>query len=278
MRLVDANLLSEGVIFMKTNLGDVQETMLIPLCIKANETLRKNARIKDQKAVEIIESLDVDREKFDKFLSHEGVIARTVMIDKYLKNYIAKYPEAVIVNMGCGLCNRFERVDNGSVQWFDLDLPDAIAFRRKFYEEHPRVTMVEGSILESAWTKKIPKDRKIIFIAEGLLMYFSQYEVKKILNILACSFSDFILIAELIAPITSHMSKCHDTIKSTSASFGWGTKSGRELEELCGGLKLISEESLNKEAKKHTVRGFIFASIPVIKDFNDRLAIYEYKK
>jgi len=38
---------------MELKLGDVQTTALIPLAVKANETLRKNPRIRDQKAVEI---------------------------------------------------------------------------------------------------------------------------------------------------------------------------------------------------------------------------------
>lgn len=42
---------------MELELGDVQTTALIPLVIKATETMRKNARIKDEKAVEIINVL-----------------------------------------------------------------------------------------------------------------------------------------------------------------------------------------------------------------------------
>ena len=53
-------------------LGDVQTTALIPLAIKANETKRKNARITDNKAVEIIDALGVDTAQYDKFMSHEG--------------------------------------------------------------------------------------------------------------------------------------------------------------------------------------------------------------
>lgn len=34
---------------MELKLGDVQTTALIPLAVKANETLRKKARIKDLK-------------------------------------------------------------------------------------------------------------------------------------------------------------------------------------------------------------------------------------
>ena len=108
---------------MTANLGVVQETMLIPLVIKANETLRQKARIRDEKAVEIMKQLQMDTEKYDKFMSHEGVVARTIMFDQALKQFLEKYPEAVCVNLGCGLDARFYRVDNGRILWYDIDLP-----------------------------------------------------------------------------------------------------------------------------------------------------------
>ena len=64
---------------MDLKFGDIQETALIPLAIKASETARPNARIKDLKAKEIIDTLGVDVSRFDPFLSHEGVVARTIM-------------------------------------------------------------------------------------------------------------------------------------------------------------------------------------------------------
>ena len=64
---------------MDLQLGDVQETALIPLAIRANETKRKNARIHDEKAVEIIDTLGIDTKNLDKFISHEGVAARTIL-------------------------------------------------------------------------------------------------------------------------------------------------------------------------------------------------------
>ena len=57
---------------MELQLGDVQTTALIPLAIKASETMRDNPRIKDPKAVEIINALGIDTTPYDKFTSHEG--------------------------------------------------------------------------------------------------------------------------------------------------------------------------------------------------------------
>ena len=80
---------------MNLQFGDIQETALIPLAIKASETTRPNARIKDEKAKEIIETLGVDVSKYDPFLSHEGVVARTILFREQLKELIKKYPSSL---------------------------------------------------------------------------------------------------------------------------------------------------------------------------------------
>ncbi len=129
----------------KQYLGDVQETALIPLAIRANETERKMARIHDDKAVEIIRELDVDTEKLNRFFSHEGVIARTILFDETVKKLLRKYPDAVCINIGCGLDNRFSRVDNGKIRWFNVDLPDSIEMRKKFFYETEREHMLAAN-------------------------------------------------------------------------------------------------------------------------------------
>ena len=75
---------------MTLQLGDVETTALIPVAIKANETLRKKPRVKDEVAVEIIKNLEIDTKPFDKFMSHEGVIARTIMLDRMVMDFISK--------------------------------------------------------------------------------------------------------------------------------------------------------------------------------------------
>ena len=98
---------------MDITFGDIQETALIPLAIKASETARPNARIRDEKARAIIDALGVDVSKYDPFLSHEGVVARTIMFRDTLKDLLAKYPDAVCINLGCGFDDKFSQVDNG---------------------------------------------------------------------------------------------------------------------------------------------------------------------
>ena len=55
------------------------------------------------------------------------------------------------MELGTGLNTRFERVDNGSVHWIDLDLPDTIALRRRFFSDTERRRMIAASLLDEDW-------------------------------------------------------------------------------------------------------------------------------
>lgn len=258
----------------KISLNGVQETLLIPLSIKANETKRPGARIKDFKAVEIIETLKLDTAKYDKFMSHEGVVARTILFDEAMKCYLKKYPQAVCISIGCGFDSRFSRVDNGRLTWYDLDLPEVICARKQFFPEQERVYFIAKSALDPSWPREIKKDGKTIILIEGVLMYFKEEAVKQLLQIIKDNFDDVILLAELMSPLPAKNSRLHDTVKNTGATFQWGVKSGKEVEKLCAGLKLVEEKGFNSEMKKYSVRGRLFASIPVIRNFNNRLAVF----
>ena len=265
---------------MELKLGDVQTTALIPLAIKANETMRKKPRIKDQKAVEIIKALKINTKQYDKFMSHEGVIARTIMLDRQLKGIIKKAPDTVIVNVGAGFDDRFSRMDNGKIAWFDLDLPDAIAARRKAFSERQRVTMIAGNALDNDWCEPVQqalagRKSKPVFIAEGLFMYLTLDQIRTFLIVLKNNFpGGGILIAEQNCKMMQKNEKHHDTVKNTKAHFMSGTDSGQEIVDLTDGFTLVEEHSFNEEMKKHSIRGKLFALL--LPQMNDRWATFRW--
>ena len=264
---------------MELKLGDVQMTALIPLAVKASETMRKNARIKDEKAVEIINVLNIDTKQYDKFLSHEGVVARTIMLDRQLKEIIEKAPDTVVVNLGAGFDNRFSRVDNGQIWWFDLDLPDSIAVRKKAFPERERVTMLPGNVLEDGWCEEVRKvlagrKSKPVFIAEGLFMYFTLEQIRILLNVLKDNFSSGTLIAEQNSKLMQRNEKHHDTVSKTKAHFMSGTDTAQEIVDLTDGIRLMEEHSFNEEMKKYSIRGKLFAWL--FPNMNDRWATFEW--
>ncbi|MCR5175991.1 MAG: class I SAM-dependent methyltransferase [Anaerovibrio sp.] len=264
---------------MALDLGDVQTTALIPLVVKANETLRPNARIHDPKAVEIVNALHIDTKRYDKFMSHEGVVARTIMLDRQLQEIIDDAPDTVVVNIGAGFDNRFQRVDNGKIWWVDMDLPDSIAARKKVFLEQDRVTMLAGDALKDDWCETVQnilkgRQARPVFIAEGLFMYFTLEEIRTFLNILRDNFDRGILIAEQNSKMMQKHGKYHDTVSKTNAKFMSGTDSAQEIADLAEGIHLVEEHSFNEEMKKHSIRGKLFALI--FPNMNDRWATFEW--
>lgn len=119
---------------MEQNLKGVPETLLIPLWAKAVEEEQSEPIIKDDKAVEMMNIVEYDFSKFDKeWPTQLSVVIRTELLDNATRAFINNHPDAVIVNMGCGLDTRFSRLDDGKMHWFDLDLPEPIRIRRQFF-------------------------------------------------------------------------------------------------------------------------------------------------
>ncbi|NJN29756.1 MAG: class I SAM-dependent methyltransferase [Synechococcales cyanobacterium RM1_1_8] len=120
-------------------LGPVQETLLIPLLGRARLSQQQPSLIQDPKALEIVSRLNYDFSKWEKSKSLWGATLRTRMIDEDVQDFLRQHPDGTVIEIGCGLNTRFERLDNGQLRWFDLDLPDTIALRRQFFQDGDRV-------------------------------------------------------------------------------------------------------------------------------------------
>ena len=256
-------------------LGDVQETALIPLAIKANESRRKEPRIYDKKAIDIVNSLKIETEKYDKFMSHEGVVARTILFDETLKELLKKYPDVNIVNIGCGFDDRFSRTDNGTAKWYHVDLPDSIEVRKRVFEPHERQFLIAGDLTSDEWTGSIPNDKLTIIIAEGLLMYFTEDTVKKLMQNIRSHFHKGYMRAELMPNVAVNNGRMHDTVKNTNAEFTFGTDDGRQLESFCEGWRFIRETSFFEIMKRYSTVGKIGNKF--MRKFMNRMAVYSFK-
>lgn len=223
----------------------VSETLLVPLWARAAETKHANPIIKDEKSVEIMASIDYDFSKFeDQWPTQLSIAIRTEILDNTTKSFIDKYPEATIINLGCGLDTRFFRVDNSKIRWYDLDLPEVVQIRSQFFNHTDRYKMIAKSVFDYSWITEIKANEHVLIIAEGLMMYFTEYEVKNLLNTLANSFKGAEMLLETIPASLVKQSQKKDLIKKQyqmEAQFQWGIKKGKDLEKLNNQIKFIEE-------------------------------------
>ena len=141
-------------------LSGVPETSLAVLYWRAMESQRPDAMMKDEKAVALVTQMSYDFDRVRKIPMTEALKVTRIMLtremDRYARDFLSRHPEAVVVHIGCGLDSRFERVDNGQVEWFDLDLPEIIELRRKFIgDERERYHLLGCSVLEDAWLEAV---------------------------------------------------------------------------------------------------------------------------
>src|SRR5580693_1102998 len=114
----------------RPDLGEVQETLLVPLYGRARDATARRSILNDVRARELVDGIDYDFARFD-------------------------------------------RIDNGQVRWFDLDLPDTIELRQRFFTQTDRQTMIAGSVLDTDWFDTVNAGPgPHLFVAEAVFVYF----------------------------------------------------------------------------------------------------------
>jgi O-methyltransferase involved in polyketide biosynthesis len=217
------------------DLGSVQRTLFMPLWGRAIESRKKHPLLVDKTAEAIIEQVNYDFSAMGQNTSTVTQLAwimRSIYVDEVVKRFLTKYPQGTIVNIGCGLDTTFDRVDNGRLIWYDLDLPDVISLRKKFVPETERRQFIATSLFEEKWLKDIRMSGGVLFIVAGVFYYFTEEAVKGFLIRLADGFPGGELIFDVCSPFGMKVANRMAIKKSglgESSYLQWGLSSTKAL-------------------------------------------------
>jgi O-methyltransferase involved in polyketide biosynthesis len=166
-------------------LGDVQQTLYIPLLARARYTRTGGSLLHDPKAIAMVEALRPDTIRFGGS-GEMSTVLRTAMYDHWVRRFLDAHPDGTVVELGSGLNTRFERLDNGRLCWFDVDLPDTVALRRRFFEDSPRRRTIAASVLNAEWLDEVSSAPGPHFlVTEGVLVYLKPDEVHRAIRQIA---------------------------------------------------------------------------------------------
>ena len=216
------------------SLEGVSETLLMTLYVRSRETQRPDAMIRDEKAVEMVSRIETDFSRF-RMQRHDevAVLLRMKRFDSCVSDFLKRCPNAAVVHIGCGLDTRFERVDNGVVEWFDLDMPAVMALREKFIPiECIRYHTLAASVFEEDWLEEVNRfqPRPFMFIAEGVLPYFEEAQVKALFINLGKHFPGCEVVTDAHTPFVVWADNIHLALAKVKARMHWSIKNGREVE------------------------------------------------
>ena len=177
-------------------MNSINKTLYIPLYGKSYVS-EKGIILKDPKAEEIWnkEQFKLKGKSKSKWLSYYMGI-RSAVFDEWLKEKMTKHPQAVVIHIGCGMDSRVLRVGTNNHYWFDVDFTEVIDERKKYYSEDEHYKMINGDVTESDWLTKVSYNKHAIVVMEGISMYLTNLELKKLISNIGNHFNSVSLLMD----------------------------------------------------------------------------------
>ncbi len=201
----------------------VNKTLFIPLYGKAYVS-RKGIILEDKKAEEIWaqEGFPLKGKSRSKWLAfYMGI--RAAIFDDWLRHQMALSPDAVILHIGCGLDSRILRVRNGDHKWYDMDFPEVIEARKRFFPSIPGYDMLPGDARNPGFLDTVPKATPAIVVMEGISMYLTPEELKSLTAALSNHFSSVHLLMDCYTELAAKLSKIKNPVNDVGVTQVYGT-------------------------------------------------------
>lgn len=247
-------------------LSHVSETALVTLKARAEGAREKNPLIRDEKGIELLEKLEtclpaetrkriLDRKMPGSVINH--ISLRSRKYDSYTEEFLQNNPEGLVVSLGCGFDTRFWRLSGNAWRYIEVDLPPLIGVKKELLGDAATYRMIGCSVLDKKWMMEVQRiqDRKILFLAEGLLMYLPKPEVIKLFDRLSRFFSRSFIVFEVVSERYTKgiWKKMVDAKMERSLGFGAGAsyesglRNAAEVESYGSGIKVTDEWSYFEE-------------------------------
>ncbi len=233
----------DKVDFTDVRWGSVEWTNLCTLYLRAYESRSPAPILGDDAAAEAVDRIEYDWTRMRRAMRPASnqylVTMRAKQLDDWSADFLRRSPAAVVLHLGCGMDTRAFRLHPpDTVQWFDVDQPDVIALRRKLYDDRDGYRMI-GSSVTGQWLDEIPTDRPILMVAEGLLMYLTEPEVRALLQRLTDRFGGGELLFDTVSPMGPRLSKV-----LTKGITKWGIRDARAIERWNPRLRFLERSAV----------------------------------
>ncbi|MGI5218880.1 class I SAM-dependent methyltransferase [Nocardia sp. CA-290969] len=235
---------SDKVDFRAVGWRSVEWTNLCTLYLRACDSRSPHSVLGDRAAADVVDRIDYDWDRIRRTIRpgvNQWLVAlRAARLDSWSADFLGRHPDAVVLHLGCGMDTRAFRLrPPPEVRWFDIDQPHVIDLRRRLYDDdRDGYRMIGTSVTDPGWTAEIPADRPTLIIAEGLLMYLREAEVRTLLQQLTDRFPGGELLFDTVAPIGARLSKVF-----TKGIIAWGIRDPRRLQQWNPRLHFLESDS-----------------------------------
>jgi O-methyltransferase involved in polyketide biosynthesis len=179
----------------------VQETLIIPLYGRKVCADHYPELFEDKEAERICRMLDYDFASKRKLMeSPAGLFGALEVAQRHydllweIRNYLFDYPQAAVVNLGCGLDDSFSKADNGHCHGYNIDLPEVIAIRNELLGTNERESDIACDLNDFSWMDHVDGSKGAIFFAAGVFYYFRKEDVRRLFITMAERFPGAVVV------------------------------------------------------------------------------------
>lgn len=182
----------------------VEQTLCIPLWSRAIAVRKLPQIMPDLDAVRILKEMGENRPPSVFYNMQCAALAGTIRqydLSCEIRDYLNKYPDALIVELGCGLSCLRRQMKIEHNLWINIDLEDVIACREKYIPTGKNEKNIVADITDHRWFKEIPFDEKkgVIFLAAGVLHYLGNNDVRYLLKDMADHFPGGVFVFDFVS-------------------------------------------------------------------------------
>lgn len=154
---------------------------------------------------------------------------RASVFDRWTAEKLKEMPEALVLHIGCGLDSRCERLDNRTHRWYDIDFPEVIRERRKYFSETEYYRMIEADMRQDAWREQIPAGEDAVIVMEGVSMYLRPEELSALLRSLKSHFRSVQILMDCYSSFAAKASRYKNPINEVGVTTVYGLEDPRAL-------------------------------------------------
>lgn len=200
----------------------VNKTLYIPLYGKAYVS-RRGLILTDKKSEEIwaAEGFPLKGKSKSKWLAYYMGM-RSAVFDRWVQEQMRQMPDAVVVHLGCGMDSRVLRVKHGGNGWFDVDFPEVIVERKRYFQETTEYRMIGSDVCDVRWLQAVPRGKRAIVVMEGISMYLQRDALTALLQSLKDHFREVRLLMDCYTEIAAKASRVRNPINDVGVTSVYG--------------------------------------------------------
>ena len=260
-------------------MNQVNRTLYIPLYGKSYVSQR-NLFLEDKKAEQIwaAEGFPLKGKSRSKWLAYYMGI-RSAVFDDWVLQQRQAFPDAPVIHLGCGLDSRILRTGLRDADWYDVDFPEVIRERKRYFSESDHYHMQGADVRDPDWLAAIPKGKSAILVMEGISMYLTTIQLQSLFHDLSSHFGSIILLTDCYTDLAAKMSRYRNPVHEVGVTQVYGLDRPEILNGT--GLTFAEEHSMTPPKYIQQLEGMekaIFQKLYAGKFSQKLYRLYEYRK